>query len=180
MSSRRSLGFALRLATWSSVVLAIAACAPSYHDRYLEAHPGWRSGGPRAGLGLDELLASITAPRSDPPYGVAHVKAVRIFDFGADPPADLTSAFEAGTGTVPARALVGVQVACTATVPNYWYIAEATFWYVLEDDRVVAYLQARYEEPVCRTSAIDGLAVRKLSAERLAWLTKQLKGGAPD
>jgi hypothetical protein len=144
------------------VVLAAVAIACATYDDYREyraAHPGWEPTFPRDVVALDELLAIVHAP----PEGrntTAIVTHVVVLGLGTDPWEEISLA-EIRSGTfvpVPGRLyVVAARSQClwsavhTSTDGDDRRATGALVWYMLRDDRLLAYEHTRFLER-CKTA----------------------------
>lgn len=169
--------------------LAALLCACASHDfyrAYREAHPGWEPGFPRASYTLAELLAVIHAP----PAGrntTAVVTHLRVLGLGTDPWEDVPlAALRAGGFTPdPGRLyVVAANAECLWTMQSHSLGGHSRrtnrsfVWYVLRDDRLLAYDHIAFVER-CGISETAKGTLRTLEGfeDRLQELLAERPGG---
>jgi hypothetical protein len=127
------------LAAAVSAALAFAACAPSAYDAYRAAHPEWDGAFPTADADLTRTLAAL---RGTPGRGyTTTVQALQVYELrGGDwiaiePPA-------APSATASYGVFAALQ--CVADDGETHFVSSQHNWYLLRDDRLVAWDHHRY------------------------------------
>jgi hypothetical protein len=139
-----------RLAPVALVAASLTACAPSYHDAYRAAHPGWSAGAfPHGGAGLEETLAALDAPPDAQERTT--LQRIRIVNAtGARWEEVSVAAVESGAyRPSPLHAyLVLAQVACSATTADAWISNDDVAWYLILEGGLAGHRHVVYDR-VC-------------------------------
>ena len=140
MSLRRALALAC--------LLAAAGCAQDFHARYAARHPGFDPARfPHRDADLEETLAALLAPRTDPDDRTTRtglrIHAIRGDDWPTLTLEDVAEGRHREAGT--RDYLVALRASCAMTDAQYRYANDAATWYLLVDDRLAAFRRARFD-----------------------------------
>ena len=132
MSARRGLAAA-------AAALALAACAPSAYDAYRAAHPDWDGRFPTADADLARTLATLRGA-----FGRGYtttVQVVQVYELrGGDwAPVESPAAPSAATSYG-----VVASIQCLAVDGETRFVSSQNDWYLLRDDRLVAWDHHQY------------------------------------
>jgi hypothetical protein len=127
---------------------ALFACGTDYFQAYSRAHPGWRPDYPRESISVAELFASLHAPTAGR-NTLVQVTHARVLALGSTPWETIPArafrdgAFEAEAGRLY---VVAARVECSWSRRGLVYGDHGFVWYVVRDDRLLAYRHVDFEE----------------------------------
>lgn len=154
-AARETIGFRHRIAI-VSLLAALAGCASSnIYDAYRSAHPAWDPDDfPAAGADLAETLAAVHVPPRDGTRTT--LQGVRVIDVTDAQWTQVPLAALAPGGLVrtdPTRSrLVIARVACAMTTRNAWLANDATSWYLIVGERLMAHHRVTFDR-ACKGKA---------------------------
>lgn len=147
-------------------VLALG-CAADHHGRYLAEHPGWFPVGPSPGMGVAELVASLTAP---PPADIRVLtQKLTIFRTDVEPWEEHDIAeLASGSFTPLADASHAVIHAssCRASEQLQSYFGTQTSWYMFANDKLLFWDHGDYSAQCVLSNEFFPARVSYVAVER--------------